>query len=103
LPFLLKTLNFTGILLPTPLYKRYIDQLANFMKDKQDMNFLDFFEYEFIGQTRGRTGSTVKKYYSTLNLIKNFGRLTDFGDLTYSNIQKFDDYLRSKKLATETL
>jgi site-specific recombinase XerD len=80
-----------------------IDQLANFMRDKQDMTFLDFFEYHFIGQSKGRTGSTVKQYYSTLNHIKRFGGLRDFGDLTYPNIQLFDDYLRSKGLATETI
>jgi integrase/recombinase XerD len=80
-----------------------IDQLANFMKDKQELSFLEFFEYQFISQHRGRTGSTVKQYYSTLNHIKNFGRLKDFSDLTYSNIQLFDDYLRSKGLATETV
>ncbi|MBB6273559.1 site-specific recombinase XerD [Pedobacter cryoconitis] len=44
-----------------------------------------------------KKSSTLSSYKSTLNILKLFNKNLNFGDLTYSCIQKFDLYLRKER------
>lgn len=64
--------------------------------------FLDFME-ERIAERGDIRVSTRKKHASTLKTLKDFGGIVRFGDLTASNIMRFDDYLHTKGVTQVTI
>lgn len=64
--------------------------------------FLDFMEERIAERGDIRT-STRKKHISTLKTLKDFGGIVRFGDLTASNVMRFDDYLHSKGVTQVTV
>jgi len=87
----------------------YIDQAGEFSFDGLE-SYLgtddpeSFIEYcEDYLRTREKIRlSTLRQYTSALAHLKNFGKIRSFADLTYKNIDLFEQYLASKDLSCQT-
>jgi len=64
--------------------------------------FLDFME-ERIDARNDIRDSTKRKHKSTLEVIKEFGGIVRFGDLTPANIRMFDDFLHGRDITQVTI
>lgn len=70
-----------------------IDDINNWDADHEaSMTFIEFFNQELRKKPIGL--GTMKNHKTVLHGIINFGRITHFKDLTYSNIADFDVFLR---------
>ena len=67
-----------------------------------DISFLDFIQNEAEQDTRIREG-TRKHHISLIRCLERFGLIKEFSDLTYKNIEKFDNYLHLKNYKQSTI
>ncbi len=87
----------------------YIDQADEFSFDGLNdylgagdpESFIEYCE-QFLKTREKIKKSTSRQYNSTLVHLKNFGKIKTFGDLTYKNIDLFEQYLVSKGLSGQT-
>lgn len=66
------------------------------------ITFIDFYEEGLNANTKLRPNTRRAQTY-TLNVLKEFGEIKYFSELTYANIEKFDYYLREKGLVQSTI
>lgn len=75
--------------------------LKSIFNAKVVSGFMEFFEQEFIDNPK-LADNTKKNYRSTYNHLKASGLFKSFIDLTYSNIESFDRYLKRKNCSDAT-
>lgn len=69
---------------------------------KRSVTFIDFMKRR--AEERTDIGEGTRKHHLTLvNMLNDYGKLTEFTDLTTANIRRFDDYLRNKGLMQSTI
>ena len=76
--------------------------LRHFLGNGGDDDFLAFME-ERIKNRNDITRGTRRMHLSSLNVIKDFGRIRYFSDLSIENITRFDDWLHAKGCAQTTI
>ena len=76
--------------------------LRHFLGNGGDDDFLAFME-ERIKNRKDITRGTRRMHLSSLNVIKDFGRIRYFSDLSIENITRFDDWLHAKGFAQTTI
>lgn len=64
--------------------------------------FLSFMERR-IKERGDIKESTRKAHLSVFNILKEFGEIKHFGDLTFANIQRFDDWLHNNGIRQTTV
>lgn len=64
--------------------------------------FLDFMERR-IKERGDIRESTRKAHLSLLRIMRNYGRIVDYGDLTFANVRMFDDWLHRCGLRQTTV
>ena len=87
----------------------YIDQadefsfegLNDYLGAGDPASFIEYCE-EYLKTREKIRRSTFRQYTSALVHLKNFGKIKTFADLTYKNIDLFEQYLASKGLSGQT-
>lgn len=76
--------------------------MKNILQKDNKGNFLDFVEKRI--KERGDIRNTTRKaHLSAYKILKEFGRIINFSDITFANVQMFDDYLHKKGLKQTTI
>ncbi len=75
--------------------------LENYLKGGDPDSFIEFFS-DYLKLKGGIEDSTRRQYNSALAHLKDFGGIQTFGDLTFENIFKFEQYLNSQGLSSQT-
>lgn len=71
------------------------DELAKYMSYGEDTaSFLDYMEARI--EERELRPNTVKNHKSTVGILKEFGHIVSFSDLTVERIREFDEWLHKK-------
>ena len=79
-----------------------LDGLKHYLGSGNSDDFLDFME-ERIKKRRDITESTRKAQMSSCNILREFGRIRYFSDLSLENITLFDEWLHEKGCAQTTI
>lgn len=65
-------------------------------KKKRDITFLEFYAEKAENRKHGLGAVTQGRYDLVLRVLKEFGKISSFNDLTERNIIAFDNYLKKK-------
>ncbi len=65
-------------------------------KKKRDMTFLDYYAEKAEIRKHGLGVTSQGRYDLVLKVLKDFGKITSFNDLTERNVIAFDNYLKKK-------
>ncbi|MDP2174631.1 MAG: tyrosine-type recombinase/integrase [Bacteroidota bacterium] len=79
-----------------------LDALKGLINNKLVTNFIEYFEKCYLNNPK-IVNNTKKYYNTTLQHLKNFGKIIYFTDLTYVNISGFDKHLHSLELKDTTI
>jgi integrase/recombinase XerD len=69
----------------------------SYFRENTKVTLFSFWEEQIELWQLSKAHNTLKCYKSTLNIVKDFNPKLNFGDLTYSMIQKFELYLRNTR------
>lgn len=69
----------------------------DYFRDNTKVTLFKFWEQQIELWQMSKQKNTLKSYKSGLNIVRQFNPKSNFGDLTYDYIQKFDLYLRKDR------
>lgn len=78
------------------------ERLKAILRTDDTETFLSFMERR-IRERGDIRESTRKTHLSCYSVLKDFGKIKHFGDLTFANIQSFDDWLHGKGIRQTTV
>ncbi len=78
------------------------DELRKFLETTKETDFLEFMQKRIEGRGDLRQ-SSKKAQLSTLSILRNFGKIRYFSDITVENIKMFDDWLHKQGLSQTTI
>jgi len=76
--------------------------VENYLSGDVDMEFIEFCKNE-LDQDATKKYSTYRAIKSKLDTIETFGIFRSFHDIDYTNVEKFDNWLRRKDLSDATV